>query len=483
MQQRNIRPYRYSHIKMGIKVSAITLMVAALLLLPAMAASGKNPASTASKPRTVTAEIERAYKGGAITLEKRDEYLGIYRRAVSSWKRLGFTRKRELGSVISQVQLLARSKKLTGGRMPAVFFELDGNRRWWGAKGAPNPAARVTFEGSLVVFQYYVGQGLRMQPLANCGNANGYWAGGKKEKLRQLLDELVALRVQRSAPGGVTFSTLEYYFPFGGGSAPWFSGMAQGTCIQALARASESLGEPRYLEIAESMLPVFSAKAPKGVKVASSGGGSWYALYNFAPSLDVLNGHLQAIIGLHDDYAHSGNLQALALFNQGDLAARNQLPKFDTGAWSLYRPGREADLNYHKLQRDFLKRLCTRVQETFGRPADNIYCTTATRFSDYLKQAPTLTNLRAAPSPVKQGKRTAIRFKLSKISRVGLIVKNGAGESVLATSASFAYGERRIYWTAPGDKTGAYSYSLSATDLAGNKSEPATGSIRVTKAK
>ncbi len=442
----------------------------------------KNSVSIAKKKRTVTREIKRAHKKGTIDLEAQNKYLSIYKRAVSTWKRLGYTRKKELGSVIAQVQRLARLKKLTGGRMPAVFFELDGNRRWWGAKGAPKVGARVTFTGSRVIFQYYAGQGLRMQPLANCGTANGYWSGGKKDKLKELLDELIALRVQRSAPGGVTFSTLEYYFPFGGGSAPWFSAMAQGTCIQALARAGVSLNDTHYHTIAKSMLPIFTAKTPKGVRV-KRGGGNWYVLYNFAPSLRVLNGDLQALIGLHDMYVHAGNNQALDLFNKGDVAARNQLPTYDTGAWSLYRPGREADLNYHKLQRDFLKRLCTRVQETFGRPADNIYCTTATHFTNYLKTAPTLTGVQAAPAPVKQGKRTGVRFKLSKVSRVGLTVRNGDGKTVFATSASFGYGSRKIYWTAPGDKTGTYSYSLSATDLAGNKSSLATGSIRVIKAK
>ena len=444
--------------------------------------SGKTAVSVAKKKRTVTGEIKRAAKKGSISEDKRTEYLGVYRRAVSTWKRLGYTRKRELGSVIAQVQRLARLKKLAAPRMPAVFLELDNNRRWWGTKGAPGSGARVTFEGSPVIFQYYVGQGLRIQPLANCGTANGYWSGGKKDKLRKLLDALIALRVEKSAPGGIKFSTLEYYFPFGGGSAPWFSAMAQGTCIQALARAGVSLNDPSYHRIAESMLPIFLAKTPKGVRV-NRGGGNWYVLYNFAPSLRVLNGDLQALIGLHDMFAHTGNQQALNLFNKGDVAARNQLPRYDTGAWSLYRPGREADLNYHKLQRDFLKRLCTRVQETFGRPADNIYCTTATHFTDYLKTPPTLTSVRAAPAPVRQGRRTAVRFNLSKISRVGLTVKNGAGKIVFSTSASFAYGSRRIYWTAPGKKTGTYTYSLSAKDLAGNRSDPTTGNIRVIKAK
>lgn len=465
-----------------VSASEITRSMKLYASNPSITGIAGNRASAAAKKRTVTRAIKDRYSKGLIDLETRNRYLRIYRRAVSAWKRLGFTRKKELGSVLAQVQRLARLKKLTGGRMAAVLLELDRNREWWGAKGAPRPGARVSFDGSLIIFQYYPGQGLRIQALANCGTANGYWAGGKKDKLRKLLDELIGLSVEKRAPGGVRFKTIEYYFPFGGGKPPWFSAMAQATCIQALARAGVSLNDPSYHRVAESMLPVFLAKTPRGVKVKRAG-GNWYALYNFFPSLRVLNGHLQTLIGLHDLFAHSGNRQALDLFNKGDTAAVNQLSRYDTGAWSLYSPGREADLNYHKLQRDFLSRLCRRVKETFARPANNIYCTTASRFTRYLKTPPTLTSVRVAPAPVRQSKRTAVRFTLSKISRVGLSVKNGKGKVVFATSASLSRGSRRIYWRAPDNKTGSYGYSLSAVDLAGNKSEPVRGNIRIIKAR
>ena len=49
----------------------------------------------AAKKRTVTRSIKSAYGKGSINLETRNRYLRIYRRAVSVWKRLGFTRKKE----------------------------------------------------------------------------------------------------------------------------------------------------------------------------------------------------------------------------------------------------------------------------------------------------------------------------------------------------------------------------------------------------
>ena len=128
-----------------------------------------------------------------------------------------------------------------------------------------------------VVFQWYAGQGLQIQPLANFGKANALWkqcqpaagttppassaqatptpppTGGTPvgtvtptptpaptpapsdchpEQLRALLDRMVALASER---GG--FTAWEYFFSFGGGTPPWISGLAQGTAIQALPAA------------------------------------------------------------------------------------------------------------------------------------------------------------------------------------------------------------------------------------------------------
>ena len=141
--------------------------------------------------------------------------------------------------------------------MPALFLQLDRNRQFWHGKPAfpvrtdyqpspctrppsNNPAgARIVFQGSPVVFQYYPGQGLQLQPLANFGLANGLIAACRHDPatcdrpgIKHLLDDMVAIRSPR---GG--FITWEYFFYFGGGTPPWTSGMSSGTAIQALARA------------------------------------------------------------------------------------------------------------------------------------------------------------------------------------------------------------------------------------------------------
>jgi hypothetical protein len=65
------------------------------------------------------------------------------------------------------------------------------------------PPARVTFETSPVLFEYYPGQGLQVQPLANFGKANPHWTycASKGDRtctsLRTLLDAMVSLASAR----------------------------------------------------------------------------------------------------------------------------------------------------------------------------------------------------------------------------------------------------------------------------------------------
>ena len=109
-----------------------------------------------------------------------------------------------------------------------------------------------------MIFQYFPGKGLQFHPLANFGQANGYWYRRRNSDLRSLLNDLVAvgraLRVRRG-----------YYFDFGG-SPPWISGMAQGTALQALARGAQRLNEPSYLDVAKRALGAFERGTPTGVR-------------------------------------------------------------------------------------------------------------------------------------------------------------------------------------------------------------------------
>ena len=103
------------------------------------------------------------------------------------------------------------------------------------------------------------------------------------------------LRVPRA--GGVAW---EYDFAFGGGRPPWVSGLAQGTGVQSMARVAKRLGrQDEVLPILKQALGIFRTNTPEGVRVPTSDGAE-YALYSFAPDLHVINGFVQALIGLYD---------------------------------------------------------------------------------------------------------------------------------------------------------------------------------------
>ena len=80
-------------------------------------------------------------------------------------------------------------------------------------------AQRVGFQGSELVWQYYAGQGIQLQMLANFGRANALWSARRRSKLAGLLGELAPLASDR---GG--FPAWEYFFQFGGGKPPWTIG-------------------------------------------------------------------------------------------------------------------------------------------------------------------------------------------------------------------------------------------------------------------
>ncbi len=94
-----------------------------------------------------------------------------------------------------------------------------------------------------------------------------------------------------------------------------------------------------------------------------------YAEYTYAPADRILNGFIQALVGLYDYTAITKDPLGLKLFEAGDAEARAIVPHYDTGAWSLYDQFGESDLNYHELLTEFLQHLCERTRKGPPMPA------------------------------------------------------------------------------------------------------------------
>jgi hypothetical protein len=469
----------------------------------ASAATGHGP--------TVSAALASLLRGGTISEAVYHQDYTAYVAAKTSLGRLSGTRKSELGAVLANVQAMAAAGELIPSRLPVLFLTLERNRQWWTTEPLLGTDERVSFPGSHIIWEHYPGQGIEIQWLATFGEANGYYlSGNENANLRQLLGEVIPLATKRA--GGIAW---EYMFQFDGGSPPWTSGLSQGTALQVLARAWSRFKEPADLTAAQQALGIFETPPPQGVRVTTPV-GAMYAEYTYAPNDRILNGFIQSLVGLYDYTSITKEAIGLTLFEAGDAEARAIVPAYDTGAWSMYDQFGESDLNYHELLTEFLQHLCERTskgpplltpaaptststtpttpaaptpttstttsttptggasaaavrpvarpaQASTQIPGDQIYCTTAQRFTTDLHTPPVIALL---SKTLGAGTRAGVQFSLSKISTVSLTVRQGS-RVVWTNSATVERGKPRLLWITP-TKGGTFSVELTATDLAGN---------------
>ena len=514
------------------------LALSAAVLPAASAARAHSRAHAARRPATVPSVLASLRASGAITPTAYTADLAAYNAAKRSLRRLSGTRRVELGAVLSNLAAIAASGQLDASRLPVLILTLERNRTWWTTEPLLSNGERVTFPRSEIVWQYYEGQGLEIQWLGTFGKANGYYLSGhENSNLKQLLAEAIPLASARA--GGIAW---EYTFRFDGGRPPWTSGLSQGTAIQVLARASERFREPALLATAREALGIFQARPPSGVRVPTSL-GAYFAQYSYAPSDRILNGFIQAEVGLYDYASISKDPLGLALFRAGDAQARAMVPHYDTGAWSLYDQHEESSLSYHELLTEFLKHLCERTSKgepfveaaapgaTTTPPATTGGTTTSTGTSTTTGSATTATGTTttttaaggtgttstgtsAAPAPASAPQpiaadeiycKTAERFEadlrtppavkllstlLPTRSRAGVrmwlskistvhLVVRRSGRVIWTNSATVSRGTPRLLWVTP-SKPGAYEITLAASDLAGNF-QTAHGTVRLAK--
>ncbi|HVS28465.1 MAG TPA: D-glucuronyl C5-epimerase family protein [Solirubrobacteraceae bacterium] len=325
----------------------------------------------------VPATLMALAQSGAIAPDELNDRLATYSAARQALRRLHGPRRRELGAVISNLDAIAGSGALTASRLHPLFDTLEANRVWWTTGPQLHNGQRVLIAGSHLTYQYYAGQGIQVQVLANFGKANSILDQGiHDDEAAELLDELLPLGVDRS--GALAW---EYYFRFGGSGPLWTSGLSQGTAIQALVRAGTTLHNPLYLDAAHRGLQIFELPPPVGVRVATPA-GAHYLIYSYAPDQRVINAFIQALNGLYDVATLANDAQARALFDAGNAEALLELPSYDTGDWSLYDQHSDSDVSYHRLLTNFLRGLCRRT----GTP---LYCDTAQRFAAELQHIPT----------------------------------------------------------------------------------------------
>jgi hypothetical protein len=342
------------------------------------------PGASSAAQGEIKQAVERAAAKGSISEHQHRRFTRILNDAHRLYDRgdVGRRCRSQVGRVLGIMSAIAARGSLNASRMPALFLQLERNIEFWEKEPDVSLGERVSFGKDPLLLQHYAGYGLQIQPLGNFGKANGLWTecqerprDCRRKMLHALLDSMMRVASRR---GG--FKAWEYWFPFGGGSPPWASGMATATGMQALARGATFFGEPRFMKAARKALPIFRKPPPLGVRL-ESGRGAHYLLYSFAPGLRVLNAFLQAITGLYDYAKLSDDHRADRLFHAGDVRARRETPRYDTGSWSYYAlPNKNLSTwDYHVLVTGFLENLCERT-------GARVYCRTARRFARYSRE-------------------------------------------------------------------------------------------------
>jgi len=430
--------------------------------LSASAAKAKDPAKKAKKPtkgeKAVASALKSVRTTRGISASALKSYTRLYALARSRRARLKGRRGRELGSVIATLEAVALRRQLTASRMRPMFLILQRNTQFWLRSPFPGSRGYVQFKGSQMLFEYYVGEGLQLQPLANFKKANQLHGACVKQTgvacdraaLAQLLDEMVATGVKRGK-----FTAYEYYFDFGGGLPPWISGMATATGIQAFGRAGQLLKTTRWRPYAKAAMPAFSTYAPTGIRARGPLGGTHYLQYSFAPRLYIINAFLQSIIGLYDYADITGDTTASTLWRRAEPEARAELPRNDTGDWSTYSfAGRESTREYYDLLLEFSVSLCNRLHT-------KAYCDTARNFKGYLVN-PAELELTGPPSAV-EGRPTTVSYSVSKLSAVQIVITYENGKTALDKTQTSRRGTGSFSFK-PG-ATGTYTVSLAAKEL------------------
>jgi hypothetical protein len=429
--------------------SRLAAALAALVAVLAVAGSA-SPAKPPSALGRIEKGLHQAVAFGQLDAATAGGYAAIARRARALLPKLPAQRAQTLAGMLDDIA--GQTTAYDPQWALTLFSMLELNERLIASRPLP-PSGTDVYGDDGVLYRFVTGHGYEFHPLGNFAALNTLVLTGKTDEAKELADALVARGVQKG--GRLLWS---YPFPFGRGTPPWRSGMAQAVAAQALARVGQALDDETLLDAAGGAYAAIPGKLDRALPA-----GPWIKLYSF-DATPVLNAQLQSVISI-DDYADiSGNVSAAGLAAQLLAAAETLLPQFDTGYWSLYSlNGREAPLTYHDYVVTLLKKLASRTQDTTWKDF-------AARFQSYETQAPLVkpTDTTDAPIVVYPAPRdgyldgATFKFWLSKLSTVTM---HAGGK---ARSYEIGHGTQTLTWSPRGLPPGTYKPYLTARDAAGN---------------
>jgi hypothetical protein len=335
-------------------------------------------------------------------------------------------------------QLASFDHRLTVPRALVLLGQLKANDDYFEKHYAPADKTDVVDDDGLV-YRYFAGRCLEFHPLAEFGALNARVSAQDEDGARTLADALIARGVYQHG-GGIAW---EYEFSFGGGRAPWLSGMAQAVAAQAFSRAAQLVPDRATAYMREAQAAYRLIPRRMLTRVAA---GPWIRLYAFS-SLPVLNAQLQTVLSLESYAGASEDAAAASLATRMKTSAAEMLSRFDTGYWTYYSlDGTPSPLDYQQYVVQLLRRL---------GPQDARFAAAASRIAGYEHQQPAFMVANAGLG--------TLRFWLSKPSSVR--VDTGAGRT---KRLSLRGGWHTLSWGEP-KHPGVYGVQVTATDWAGNR--------------
>ena len=439
--------------------AAVVLAALASALPPPAPAEPQRPRVPDGPARTVGEAVRRAHLTGAISWTGRRDYEEQLKLARRASRTLPPIRAREVRASLLVAKRIAADGRLGGERLTGVMASIRATTEVMRHRPMPMPAQRLSLPMDGLVYEFRPGSGVHPHPLATAGRLNALAsaclhdrreAACRPAALSRAADDLEVLGIDEGRR-----LRFEYTFPFGRGRPPWSSSMAQATAAQALARTTRVTGERRHSLAASA---AFRALVSPATSVRSGGRVARFSMYSFQPSMRVLNGELQTLVGLADYARIADSRAARRVVNRTARRMVRTFDAWDTGAWTLYNTGgREATLHYHRLAATFAGRAC---DQRLARG----FCPAAKRFARYTREAPRLAI--RVDRTVTAPKRVLVRVRASKNARGAFVVRGPKGYRVrYAVTLTRRGGLLRF----PVRRAGRYRLTLAGTAINGKR--------------
>jgi hypothetical protein len=207
--------------------------------------------------------------------------------------------------------------------------------------------------------------GKQRNPVIVCNKALAYYDSFKEGDSTQLISFLnCAGWLIENSTSSRDFSVLPYRYNWSiyNMVSPWRSGLANGVSLQVFIKAHSVTKDKKYLEIAKRILNSFYVEVDDGgVTYKFRNRGWWFE--EFASETGyvsrVLNGHMFALLGIHEYLEYTKDPDAAYLFEQGILALKDNLSLYDSDVGPSYYDlrARPTDRKYHAVHINLLEKL------------------------------------------------------------------------------------------------------------------------------